>query len=202
MFERVSALRRITRYLADDEEVLFEARRHAIVLARPLVVTALVIVAASVVGFVVTPDATTDFLDTVLGGLAVLVAFRFGWKVRQWRAQRIFLTDRRIFELSGTFGRRLTTTPLVQIVEVVYRRPLLGRLLGYGTVALETVSAGGAGDPGARLITLERLAGSGHLYRTLTSLLAPRVREPAMQSNPTIVPADDEDTGRLPPVIV
>jgi hypothetical protein len=88
--------------------------------------------------------------------------------------------------------------PLTRVTDMTYQRSLLGRILGYGDLIVES-----AGQDQA-LSRIEHLPRPDDFYRTITSLvtagipsLLPEDEEPRRLWLP-----DDEDTGPLPRVIV
>ena len=54
------------------------------------------------------------------------------------RADRIVVTDRRIFEVSGILTRKVASMPLAKLTDITYRRSLLCRLFVYGELIVET----------------------------------------------------------------
>lgn len=61
-----------------------------------------------------------------------------GWCVLRWRAEQIAVTDRRIIRLSGILTRAVDAAPLEQITDSTLRRSILGRILGFGSIRIET----------------------------------------------------------------
>jgi uncharacterized membrane protein YdbT with pleckstrin-like domain len=102
-----------------------EARRHAIVLARPFG-KALVLAALGAVlllrGIPLSPLGAASL------AVAALIALRAVWR---WERTRIVLADGQLLVVHGTLRRR-TASARAGAVEV--EQTLLGRLLGYGTV--------------------------------------------------------------------
>jgi uncharacterized membrane protein YdbT with pleckstrin-like domain len=177
---------RLSRYLAEDERVVLAARRHPAVLVRPALIAVVTIALAAAVGLVVSPDNSTDLVDTLVGAVAVLGVLRLCWRAAQWRTDRIFVTDRRVIEISGALIRRVGSIPLARLGDTTYRRSIAGRLLGYGDLVIESSPGGLA----AREIS--RIARPDDFYRTLSSLLVSSHR-PLLE---------DDDTGPLPRVVV
>lgn len=179
----------------DDERVELDSRRHASVLMRPLVLAIVAVVAALVVGMIVTPRDGRDLVDGVLGVGACFFILRFLWRVWEWRVQKTVVTNRRLFQISGVLTRKVSSMPLARMTDLTYRRPLPGRLLGYGEIL---VASAGAEQGLARLDHLPR---PDEFYRTITrsvAALTPRSNDDDLQ----ITNSDEEDTGPLPRVIV
>jgi uncharacterized membrane protein YdbT with pleckstrin-like domain len=67
----------------------------------------------------------------------------FLWKFTAWRNKEFILTDRRVVIQEGVFSISSFDAPLDKINNVFHRQSLLGRLLKYGEVGLETASEQG-----------------------------------------------------------
>ena len=107
------------------------------------------------------------------------------------------MTDRRIFEVSGLVTRKVASMPLSKMTDMTYRRPILGRILGYGELHVES-----AGQDQA-LSRLDHLPNPDEFYRTITYLVSAPDLMP--RSDPEVVHEaswDEDDTGPLPRVIV
>jgi hypothetical protein len=125
-------------YLAPGELVQRHFRHHPASLLRPFFETIGAIVAAGVLGTLTSPDRADHPIDTLLGTIAILFAARFGWRLLQWLWDRVFVTDARLFEVSGILTRKVASMPLTNLTELTYRRSLPGRVLGYGDIVIET----------------------------------------------------------------
>lgn len=186
-------LRGDDRYLAMDERVVCRVRRHPALLLRPFGEALGAIVAASLLGFLLSPADGSDFLDTALGLVAIFFMARFAWKGWNWSVARIVVTDRRIFEVSGIISRRVASTPLTKVTDMTYHRSVMGRLLGYGALRVES--------PGQKQAVeqIAYLPRPDDFYRTVTSLVMARPTE----RDDVAERVDDEgNTGPLPRVIV
>jgi membrane protein YdbS with pleckstrin-like domain len=184
------------RYLAHEEEVILRVNRHVTVLAKPFFQMVAVILLTLVVGSVMSPQSGTDLLDRILGIAAAAFVLRLGWKLWGWRVDRIIVTDRRIFEVSGILTRNVASMPLANMTDVTYRRSVLGRLLGYGELVVETAG---------QLQSLNRIS---HLpkpddfYRAITFLVSVGLTRRPDPQTVREVNEDEDDTGPLPRVIV
>ena len=198
-----------SRYLAADERIVTDVRRHVIVLFRPFVVTVLALFFAGSIGWVTGPGSGGDVIDLVVGLMALAAAARFGLKAWQWWSDRIVVTDQRIFEVSGVLTRKVASMPLTRVTDMTYRRSLAGRILGYGDLIVES-----AGQDQA-LSRIERLPHPDDFYRTITSLVTAGIpsllpddgHDSDRQTNGQMFDGevywgDEEDTGPLPRVVV
>jgi hypothetical protein len=187
------------RYLAADETVVLQARRHVAVLARPALAALGAILLALFVGLVVSPGDGADLLDTAGGLFALWFLLGFLWRGWEWWLDRIFVTEKRIFEVSGLLTRKVASMPLGNLTDMTYQRSLWGRILGYGELIVET-----AGQAQA-LSRIAYLSNPDEFYRAVTALvtagLLPAASTDAVTGG---LPArdDEDDTGPLPRVIV
>ena len=129
------------RLLTEGEEVVAELRPHWLFLGRPLG-WAVLVVAATVALVVEVPSAPVWVLVAPLTGLGLLVLRLVGRLVR-WRTTAVVVTTSRIVHRSGVLSRRGLDVRLDRVNEVSVRQGLLQRLVGAGTVVVET-----SGDAG------------------------------------------------------
>jgi membrane protein YdbS with pleckstrin-like domain len=122
------------RYLAADEYVEFQTHHHPAVLLRPATPMAIALILALVGSFLSGPGA----LSVVLWLLTVPFILWFAWKVVEWGHERIVLTNQRIIYVTGLIVRKVAMMPFVKVTDLGYTRSVLGRLVGYGGVRLET----------------------------------------------------------------
>jgi uncharacterized membrane protein YdbT with pleckstrin-like domain len=113
---------------SSSEQVCLEDRRHAIVLAGPLL-RAVALAAGGISGFVL--GWPLSAVGVVLLALGALVAFRAVWR---WERTHVVLTTEKLFVVHGTVRRRAAAVRLERVGAVEIEQGLLGRLLGYGTV--------------------------------------------------------------------
>ncbi|MFN2468415.1 MAG: PH domain-containing protein [Gaiellaceae bacterium] len=113
---------------APEEEICLEARRHGIVLARPLL-RALGLAAAG--GLLVAAGWPLTVLGAPLVAAGAAVALRAVWR---WERTRMVVTTEKVFVVHGTLRRRASAVRLRSIQSLDLEETLLGKLLGYGTV--------------------------------------------------------------------
>ncbi len=112
-----------------DEDTCWESRRHAVVLARPLA-RGLTLGLGGFVCFVL--GWPVMLAGPPLIGLGALGA---GLSVWRWERTRVVLTTERLFVVHGTLRRRAAAIRLDRVATIEIEQSLLGRLLGYGTLA-------------------------------------------------------------------
>lgn len=182
------------RYLAVDERIVCQVRRHPAVLFRPFMEAFGAIVVAAFLGTLLTPSDGSDVIDTILGAVAIFFMARFAWRGWEWNVAHIVVTDRRIFEVSGLISRRVASMPLTKVTDMTYHRSLLGRLLGFGDLRVES--------PGQKQ-AVEKIAflpKPDDFYRTVTSLVM--AKSPTHRETVADRVDPDDTTGPLPRVIV
>lgn len=67
---------------------------------------------------------------TVIGWLAVHL---LGW----WM-DVLIVTDKRLMNISGIISEQLDAMPVTRVTDLTWRRSIMGRLLGYGTIRIES----------------------------------------------------------------
>lgn len=145
--------------LAADEGVVLETRQHWFVVLRSVAVLLLLLVLDAVA---IWYAGEAGWLDNRVGGwvtVALWIAFGamfvlVAWRFLQWATERIYVTTNKVVYAHGVFNRNVVSTPLVKIDEMTLRRPLLGRVLGFGR--LDVDNAAGGAEPLAGLEYLPR----------------------------------------------
>jgi uncharacterized membrane protein YdbT with pleckstrin-like domain len=115
---------------AADERVCLEARRHGIVLARPLLRAAGFAVAGAGAVSLGWPFSAAG---VALLAVAAALAVRAVWR---WDRTQVVVTTEKLFIVSGTFRRRAAGVRLAKVGAVEIEESLLGRALGYGTIVV------------------------------------------------------------------
>ena len=191
---------RISRLLHPDEYPIVETGVHRSALIWPALSTIIVVAAAAAAGFAFSPERGDDIVDVGVGIVAVAAALRFAWKLLSLRRKKIVLTDHRIIIVTGMVARQVISIPFGRVGDILYRRPVMGRLFGYGVIEMTGVGPYLEGRP---LLRIERLPEPDHFYRSLSSLIASRrPTDPAADEAEYLVPFDEADTGPLPRVVV
>jgi membrane protein YdbS with pleckstrin-like domain len=139
--------------LADPhEEICLEARRHGIVLLRPL---AWAVASAGVGGVLVTLPRPFSIAGAGVVALGALVALRAVWK---WERTRVVVTTEKVFVVNGTLRRRARAVRLAAVEAVELEQSFPGQLLGYGTVVVGPLALENVPRPKRLYHLLDRLA--------------------------------------------
>lgn len=119
-----------------------DARRHGVVLVRPLS-RALVLAVLGSIAFL--GGWPVSVAGAALLGLAALGAVTAVWR---WDRTRVVLTGERLFVVRGTLRRRAAAVRLAKVQTVEVEQSLFGRLLGYGTVVAGDLEISCVARPG------------------------------------------------------
>nr|WP_222131604.1 PH domain-containing protein [Pseudonocardia sp. C8] len=86
--------------------------------------------------------STTAAVDVLVDNLAfylVLVAvLRFTALTILWWVERIVITDKRVMIAQGIIVHNVGMMPLGKVTDLTFQRSLSGRILGYGTMVVES----------------------------------------------------------------
>lgn len=127
--------------LVEDERVVVHRHPHWKMLVVPVVVLLLVVGVASFLAALVSAQswAPWAWLGLAAAGLALVGRFTV-YPVVRWRTTHFVVTDRRVLVREGVLTRQGMDIPLRRISSVQFRQGLLERLLGAGTLVVESDS--------------------------------------------------------------
>jgi uncharacterized membrane protein YdbT with pleckstrin-like domain len=135
-----------------DEEVCLEARRHGIVLVRPLLWA---VVLSGIGGVVSTAPSPFSVAGAALIALGALIALRAVWK---WERTRVVVTTDKVLVVAGTWRRRARSVRLAGLEAVELEQTLAGQLFGYGTIVVGPMALDHVPKPKSVYRLVERLA--------------------------------------------
>lgn len=155
--------------LGDDEDVVEHLHPHWLTLIRPVLVFLLVCALAGVaVAFLPSNSSHHQWhqiLLAAIGVVALLLVLRYSLgAVLVWRSTHYVVTTRRVLIRRGVLTHTGRDIPLARINDVSYHQSLFDRMLGAGSVSIES-----AGENGQ-----ERLANLPHadaVQQTLNRLI-------------------------------
>lgn len=133
--EDIPAPKRLRRYLLPGETPIIQQRQHIAVVAEPVL--------TSLGGLLLAMWLTRVFDDVpALSGALVLLwlalVARAVWAVWQWSAHWFVVTDRRLIRCWGVVTPSIGMLPMRKVTDMLYERPVPGRVLGFGTFVLES----------------------------------------------------------------
>src|SRR4051812_11663434 len=150
--------------LSEDEVLVLVLRPHVKTLAGPILLFLLVVPAATFLAAIVPEGSVQSWLRgvVVLAALAVLVRWTF-WPFLVWWNTVYAVTSRRLVMRTGVFNRSGHDMPLTRLNDVSFEHSLFQRMLGCGTLVVES-----AGEHGQ--VTLVDVPRVERVQRTLYRL--------------------------------
>lgn len=130
--------------LAEDEEMQLQLHPHWKALFLPALTLIVTCGAASFLIATLPAGEAASSGRLVVGVLAALAVLT--WSVRpvlRWRSTSYVVTNRRLITREGALSRRGHDLPLSRIVDVSFSHTLFERLLGCGTLVVESTSERG-----------------------------------------------------------
>ena len=97
--------------------------------------------AISVMLIPLTGPVTDGEVPLLLIGIGVLIAW--GAALWDWRNRKFILTDRRLIQTRGILGKQRMMIPLYRIQDISHRFGILGWLIGYGDLIVESAGPEG-----------------------------------------------------------
>ena len=124
--------------LKNNEQILFKTQHHWIVLVYPFIIS-LVIFGLFVLLYSLISNAS--FWIIIIG----LLSFGyFGYQYLERRFDIWVVTNLRILDEQGVFSISAKESPLEKINNVTYHQSLMGRMLGFGDIEIQTAAEMGA----------------------------------------------------------
>jgi uncharacterized membrane protein YdbT with pleckstrin-like domain len=129
------APRDIDEYLLPTERRVIRVRQHFASVLNDVLTTSLflllVVVAQSYL-------ASSMLVDNITFYLALVAVVRFTVLTILWWIERIVITDKRVMLAQGFLVHKIAMMPLAKVTDLTFERSLRGRLLGYGTLIVES----------------------------------------------------------------
>ena len=129
------APREIDEYLLPTERRVIRVRMHWAVMANNLILTGLFLLLMIIAQRYLPTSAIVDNLTFYLALAAVV---RFTTQTILWWIERIVITDKRVMLAEGIITHNVGMMPLSKVTDLTFRRTFMGRLLGYGTLIVES----------------------------------------------------------------
>lgn len=127
--------------LAPGEEIVLEAHPNWSILVPR--VALFVLVVAGCLGVVVAWTAAPLWVGYVLLGIAAVFLLAVLAKVVTWRSTSLVLTNLRVVYRTGVLRRLGREIPLDRVQDVTYTQSLVERLVGAGSLTIQSAGAGG-----------------------------------------------------------
>ena len=129
------APREIDEYLLPTERRVIRVRQHWAVMLKDLVLTGLFLVVLILLQRFLPASVVVDNLTFYLGLVAVV---RFTVLTILWWIERIVITDKRVMLAQGILVHKVGMMPLGKVTDLTFQRSMGGRLLGYGSLIVES----------------------------------------------------------------
>jgi uncharacterized membrane protein YdbT with pleckstrin-like domain len=127
--------------LAEGEELVLHKHPHWKMLVLPVLSLVLVVAVASFLAALARAQSWAHAAWIALAVLAVVAVLRLTvGPVLRWRTTHFVLTDRRVLVREGLFTRTGIDIPVTRINSVQFRHGLVDRMLGTGTLVIESAS--------------------------------------------------------------
>ncbi len=130
--------------LGQDERLVLLLRPHVKVLLWPVLTLLASVPAASFLAALVPASSVQQWLRWAIGAIELLVLLRWVlWPFLIWWNTTYAITDRRLVTRTGVLNRSGHDMPLVRLNDVSFSHTLLQRILGCGTLVVETAGERG-----------------------------------------------------------
>ncbi|MFC7493671.1 MULTISPECIES: PH domain-containing protein [unclassified Nocardioides] len=121
--------------LRDEGEVIVdEVRHHWCAYVRPMLEAA---AAVGLLAISVVAPIDVAWAPMLLAFAALAHA---GWLALREHRDRFVITNMRVFRVHGVLSQSLATMPLTRILDITVRRPVHGRILGFGHFCFESAA--------------------------------------------------------------
>lgn len=84
------------------------------------------------------PNGVDVFIDNIAFYLVLVAVVRFTLLTILWWIERIVITDKRVMRSEGLIVHNVGMMPLSKVTDLTFERSLGGRLLGYGSLVVES----------------------------------------------------------------
>jgi uncharacterized membrane protein YdbT with pleckstrin-like domain len=146
--------------LTAEEGVVLHLHPHWRAAVRPTLVLAIALAATLTAWIMLPPNDGGHIGVAVVGATALFVALTRGvWPLLVWRCTHYVVTDERILLQDGVLARERRDLPLARVNDHAMSQSLLDRLLGSGTLTVDSI-----GDQAAVLAAVP------HVQRVQTTL--------------------------------
>jgi uncharacterized membrane protein YdbT with pleckstrin-like domain len=135
--------------LTKDEHVEIHLHPHWKALVRPVLVLVVVLAGIGAAWFLLPAESWTNIALIAIGAVGlVLVCWLSLWPWLVWRTTHYVFTNERVIMREGVFARQGRDIPLNRVNDVSFQHTFFERLLGCGTLTIES-----AGERGQVVLT-------------------------------------------------
>ncbi|WP_216648781.1 PH domain-containing protein [Agromyces agglutinans] len=201
---------KVHRHLISDqgEVVVDEVRKHWTAMVKPVLE---MLLAIPVLLLLLLLPKELYFLPLLI---APAILIHATWRLLDVRMDRFVITNMRVFRVHGILSQHIATMPIARILDISVKKPLIGRVLGYGHFIFESAAQDQGlreirfvGDPDERGLTIQRVIQRAGLRGSAGGRggdgmpVGPVSREEYVRSNTVVevdrraVAEDDDGTG-------
>ena len=131
--------------LREGEQKVLETRTHWITVVKPFFMLFLAAVLFNLAFFLIKERGVLRYIAVwTTGVLLFAAACNFGYRELYRRRDIWVVTNLRVIDEKGVFNRYTKESPLGKINNLSYRQSLLGRILRFGEVEIQTAAEDGA----------------------------------------------------------
>jgi uncharacterized membrane protein YdbT with pleckstrin-like domain len=127
--------------LSDDETVVLETHPHWKMLVLPVLAMLVTLFVGALLWASVLDSNVGHYV--ILGGAAVMLLFFVVIPFLRWRTTLFVITDKRVVVRTGILSRTGRDIPLNRVNDVTFSHNLLERILGCGTLIVESAGERG-----------------------------------------------------------
>jgi uncharacterized membrane protein YdbT with pleckstrin-like domain len=131
----VLAPREIDEYLLPTERRVIRVRQHWAFMWKHVTQTALFLLLMVLLERYL-PNSV--LIDNLVFYMALVAVLRFTVLTILWWIERIVITDKRVMLAQGIIVHNVGMMPLGKVTDLTFQRTLGGRMLGYGTLIVES----------------------------------------------------------------
>ncbi|MCW2542917.1 MAG: rane-flanked domain protein [Frankiales bacterium] len=126
--------------LSDDETVVLETHPHWKMLVLPMLA---LLVTLAVAGFLLAVVDDSIGRYVIVAGAVIMLVLFFIVPFLRWRTTLFVITDKRVVVRTGILSRTGRDIPLNRVNDVTFSHNLLERVLGCGTLIVESAGERG-----------------------------------------------------------
>lgn len=129
MVVRGNESRTVEKYLMSYERRFVAVRHHPAVLLGPIGIAG--------GGLIIAGVASTAGLWFVWWLWLIALAYLL-WKIIAWSLEFFVVSEHRVMMITGVLNRKVAMMPAGKVTDIAFERPIVGRMLGYGSFVVET----------------------------------------------------------------
>jgi uncharacterized membrane protein YdbT with pleckstrin-like domain len=123
-------------YLLESERRVIRVRRHWAFLLWDVLEAVGLLAGLVMISYMLPADSS--LLQNLLWYAGLLILVRFTYELLDWYVERIVVTDKRFLIARGLITTEVAMMPIGKVTDLTYQRSFGGRMLGYGTLIVES----------------------------------------------------------------